>query len=254
MIAVHEHGPGSRNDTGRLWLSFGVTAVRSPGTAHYHAVEAKETIGSGRRIGPRVFAAGDLIDGARVYYSSGRPVTSDDELRRELDKAQALGHDLVKTYVRLPYALQRKAIEGAHGRGLRATSHYLFGPLVLGGDGSEHIGGTSRYGRRQKETHLGHSYQDVTGPLARSGMSFAPTLGLSGLGLSTVRAGLYRYAEWAVDDPRLTGLMSAAEYEEFRAGVEAALAKEPVSEIAFVKRHVASRASSRTWRWSRATR
>ncbi|MEU9057899.1 amidohydrolase family protein [Streptomyces sp. NPDC048430] len=237
LIAVHEHGPWDRNDTGRLWLSFGVTAVRSPGTAHYAAVEAKEAVGSGRRTGPRVFAAGDLIDGSRVYYSSGRPVTSDDELQRELDKTEALGHDLVKTYVRLPYALQRKAIQAAHRLGLRATSHYLFGPLGLGADGAEHVGGTSRYGRRQKETHLGHTYQDVTGPLARSGMSFAPTLGLSGLGLSAVRAGLYRYAEWAVGDPRLTELLPAESYKELRDGVEAARAEEPVAEIAFVKRH-----------------
>ncbi|WP_207931114.1 amidohydrolase family protein [Streptomyces sp. 8K308] len=238
LIAVHEHGPWERNATGRLWLSFGVTAVRSPGTAHYPAVEAKEAVDSGRRTGPRVFAAGDLIDGSRVYYSSGRPVTSRAELRRELDKARALGHDLVKTYVRLPYALQREAIEGGHRLGLRATSHYLLGPLALGADGVEHIGGTSRYGRRQKETHLGHSYQDVTGPLASSGMSLTPTLGLSGLGLPAVRAALYRYAEWAVDDPRLTTLLTPVEYAEFADGVAAALAEEPAAEIAFVRRHV----------------
>ncbi|MFD5319958.1 amidohydrolase family protein [Streptomyces sp. NPDC127098] len=237
MIAVHEHGPWGRNATSRLWLSFGVTAVRSPGTANYHAVEAKEAVDSGRRTGPRVFAAGDLVDGSRVYYSSGRPVTDEAELRRELAKARALGHDLVKTYVRLPYTLQRAAIEGAHRLGLRTTSHYLFGPLALGGDGVEHIGGTSRYGRRQKETHLGHTYQDVTGPLAGSGMPLTPTLGLSGLGLPSVRAGLYRYAEWALDDPRLTALMSPAEYQEFAEDVAAALAEEPAAEVAFVRRH-----------------
>ncbi|MFF3815737.1 amidohydrolase family protein [Streptomyces bluensis] len=238
LIAVHEHGPWERNATGRLWLSYGITAVRSPGTAHYHGAEAKEAVDAGRRTGPRVFAAGDMIDGSRVYYSSARPVTSAAELRRELNKTQALGHDLVKTYVRLPYALQREAIEGAHGLGLRATSHYLFGPLALGGDSVEHIGGTSRYGRRQKETHLGHTYQDVIGALTGSGMPLVPTLGLSGLGLPAVRAALYRHAEWAVGDPRLTALMSPAEYKEFADGVEAALAKEPVAEIAFVKRHV----------------
>lgn len=237
MIAVHEHGPWGRNATSRLWLSFGVTAVRSPGTANYHAVEAKEAVDSGRRTGPRVFAAGDLVDGSRVYYSSGRPVTDEAELRRELAKARALGHDLVKTYVRLPYTLQRAAIEGAHRLGLRTTSHYLFGPLALGGDGVEHIGGTSRYGRRQKETHLGHTYQDVTGPLVGSGMPLTPTLGLSGLGLPSVRGGLYRYAEWALDDPRLTALMSPAEYREFAEDVAAALAEEPAAEVAFVRRH-----------------
>ena len=237
FVAVHEHGPWERNELMRLWLSFGVTALRSPGTAHYAAVEAKEALTAGRRTGPRVFTAGDLVDGSRIYYSSGRPVTDDAQLRREIGKARALGHDMVKTYVRLPYPLQHKAVRAAHRLGLRTTSHYLFGPLGLGADGVEHIGGTSRYGRRQKETHLGHSYQDVTGPLAASGMAFTPTFGLSGLGLSAVRAALYRHAEWALDDTRLTSLLTAAEYAELREGIEAALADEPTAELAFVARH-----------------
>ncbi|MBC9729421.1 amidohydrolase family protein [Streptomyces sp. TRM68367] len=237
LVAVHEHGPWERNELMRLWLSFGITALRSPGTAHYAAVEAKETLAAGRRTGPRVFTAGEMVDGSRIYYSSARPITDDDQLRREIRKALALGHDMVKTYVRLPYSRQRRAIQAAHRVGLRTTSHYLFGPLGMGADGVEHIGGTSRYGRRQKETHLGHSYQDVTVPLAASGMAFTPTFGLSGLGLPAVRAALYRHAEWALDDPRLTSLLTAAEYTELRDGVEAARADEPTAELAFVARH-----------------
>ncbi|KAK1183036.1 amidohydrolase family protein [Streptomyces sp. NBS 14/10] len=240
LIAVHEHGPWQRADTMKLWLSYGVTAVRSPGTAHYAAVEAKEATASGRRVGPRVFAAGDLIDGSRIYYSSGRPITDTEELERELTKAEALGHDLVKTYVRLPYAMQRAAVRGGHRLGLRATSHYLFGPLGLGADGTEHLGGTSRYGRRQKETHLGHAYDDMTEPLIASGMAFTPTFGLSGAGLPATRAAIYRYAEWAVGDRRLTSLMSEAEYEEFRSGVAAAQQTVPTDLLAFVARHGAT--------------
>ncbi|MFI6691447.1 amidohydrolase family protein [Streptomyces sp. NPDC050433] len=240
LIAVHEHGPWQRADTMRLWLSFGVTALRSPGTGHYGAVEAKEAVDSGRRTGPRVFAAGDLIDGSRVYYSSGRPVTDEEELERELAKAKALGHDLVKTYVRLPYALQRAAVAAGHRLGLRSTSHYLFGPLTFGADGTEHLGGTSRYGRRQKETHLGHAYQDMTEPLIASGMAFTPTFGLSGAGLPATRAALYRYARWALGDKRLTSLMTEAEYAEFRTGVEDAQAEEPTDLLAFVARHGAT--------------
>ncbi|MCX5536940.1 amidohydrolase family protein [Streptomyces sp. NBC_00006] len=240
MIAAHEHGPWELDATSRLWLAFGITSVRSPGSGHYHLVEAKEAVESGRRVGPRVFTAGELIDGSRVYYSSARPVTDREQLRRELDKHEALGHDLVKTYVRLPYDMQAEAIAGAHRLGLPATSHYLFGPLALGADGAEHVGGTSRYGRRQKETHLGHSYDDVTAPLIASGMAFTPTLGLSGLGLSSVRAALYRYAGWALDDARLKALLPTEAYDEFRDGVRAAQAEEPTAELGFVARHGAT--------------
>ncbi|MES4905870.1 MULTISPECIES: amidohydrolase family protein [unclassified Streptomyces] len=240
LIALHEHAPWPRAETLKLWLAFGVTTLRSPGGAHYTSVETKEAIDSGRRAGPRVFAAGDALEGNRTYYGVGRPVASEEEVEREVAKAEALGHDLLKTYVRLPYALQRRAVRAIHRLGLPATSHYLFGPLCFGADGVEHIGGTSRYGRRQKETHLGHTYQDVTEPLIASGMVFTPTLGLSGAGLAATRAALYRYAQWAVGDRRLMSLMSAAEYEDFRKGVADAQQNEPTDELAFTARHGAT--------------
>lgn len=240
MIAVHEHGPWLRNTLGRLWLSFGVTTVRSTGTEHYRGVEAKEATDSGRRLGPRVFIAGDGIDGSRVFYSVVRSVRGAKELRRELDKAKALSHDLVKTYVRLPYPLQQMAITSAHDQGLPLTSHYMFGPLTFGVDGTEHIGGTSRYGRRQKETHLGHSHQDVIEPMVRSGMSFTPTLGLGGADLPTWESGLYRHAAWALGDARLVNLLTPAEYDIVRAGIEDALEHEPVPDLAFIERQVST--------------
>lgn len=240
LIALHEHAPWPRAETMKLWLAFGVTTLRSPGGPHYASVEAKEAIDSGRRIGPRLFVGGDALEGSRAYYTVGRVTTSEEEVEREVAKAVALGHDLLKTYVRLPYALHRAGVQAAHRAGLPVTSHYLFGPLGFGGDGVEHIGGTSRYGRRQKETHLGHTYQDVTGPLTASGMVFTPTLGLSGAGLSTTSAALYRHAGWALGDRRLTSLMSPAEYEQVTTAVAAAQANEPTDALAFAARHGAT--------------
>ncbi|MFI0717801.1 amidohydrolase family protein [Streptomyces sp. NPDC021224] len=240
LVALHEHAPWQRAETLKLWLAFGVTTLRSPGGAHYVSVETKEAVDSGRRVGPRLFAAGDALEGNRLYYGVGRPTTSQEEVEREVAKAEALGHDLLKAYVRLPYALHRAAVRSVHRLGLPATSHYLFGPLTFGADGAEHLGGTSRYGRRQKETFLGHTHEDVTEPLVASGMSFTPTMGLSGAGLATTRAGLFRYAEWAVGDPRLTSLMNTLEYADFSGAVAAAQATEPVDEIAFTSHHGAT--------------
>lgn len=240
LVALHEHAPWQRAETLKLWLSFGVTTLRSPGGAHYVSVETKEAVDSGRRVGPRLFAAGDALEGNRLYYGVGRPTTSEAEVEREVAKAAALGHDLLKAYVRLPYALHRAAVRAVHRHGLPATSHYLFGPLTFGADGAEHMGGTSRYGRRQKETFLGHTHEDVTEPLVASGMSFTPTLGLSGAGLSTTRAALYRHAGWAVGDPRLTSLMNTLEYADFSGAVAAAQATEPVDALAFTSRHGAT--------------
>src|SRR5262249_27983746 len=53
---------------GRVHLAYGITTVRSPGAVPYEAVEDRESIDSGRRIGPRIFLTGYLLDGARPYY------------------------------------------------------------------------------------------------------------------------------------------------------------------------------------------
>ncbi|EQD82501.1 WD40 repeat protein [Saccharopolyspora erythraea NRRL 2338] len=238
MIATHEHMPWENNSIPKLWLAFGVTSVRSPGSGHYLAVEAKEAQASGKRVGPRLFTAGEIIDGSRVYYDSNRPVTTPEELARELERVSELEHDLVKTYVRLPYSLQQAAIEGAHRLGVPVTSHYLFGPVNLGADAVEHHGGTSRYLRRQKETHLGHAYDDVVEPLVRSGMTFTPTLGLSGLGSVSIRPALYHHAGWALDDPRLRALLPPQMYEQFREEVQEAVADRPEAALAFTTRQV----------------
>jgi Tol biopolymer transport system component/cytosine/adenosine deaminase-related metal-dependent hydrolase len=240
LVATHEHLPWENNRIPRLWLAFGVTTVRSPGSGHFASVEAKEAQESGNRLGPRVFCAGEIVDGGRVYYGSNRTITDSDELRRELERVGELGHDMVKTYVRLPYSLQQEAIEQAHTRGVPVSSHYLFGPAAMGADAVEHHGGTSRYGHRQKETHLGHAYADVVDPVVRSGMTFTPTLGLSGAGSASMRPALYHHAEWALDDPRLKALLPATMYEEFRADVEEAVGGNPEMELAFTARQVAT--------------
>ncbi|MER7014732.1 amidohydrolase family protein, partial [Saccharopolyspora sp. NPDC000359] len=236
MVAAHEHLPWEDNRIPRLWLSFGVTSIRSPGSGHYAAVEAKEAQESGNRLGPRVFCAGEIVDGNRVYYGSNRSTTNAAELRRELERVDELGHDMVKTYVRLPYALQRDAIGQAHAAGVPVSSHYLYGPAALGADAVEHTGATSRYGHRHKESHTGRAYSDVIDTLARSGMSITPTLGLA----SAAAPAVYHFAAWALEDPRLAALMPEVMYDELRAEIEEAVGRYPEVELRYNARQVAT--------------
>ncbi|MFE3003135.1 amidohydrolase family protein [Nocardia sp. NPDC059246] len=235
MIGAHEHlgvYPPS-NRIARLWLAFGITTVRSPGTAHYEAVEAKEAQESGNRVGPRIFAAGELLEGTRVFYGIARPTTDSDELRRELERVDELGHDMVKAYVRLPYALQKEAIEGAHTRRVPSASHYLFGPAMLGSDAVEHIRGTSRYGAPvEKETYLGNTYADVITPVVRSGMTITPTLSSA--------SALYHNATWALDDPRLKNLLPKEMYKAFRTQAEQAIRDNPTADLKYTANEVAA--------------
>ena len=181
LIESHTHmaAPfGSR--FGRLWLSFGITSVREPGTDPYDALERKESWASGERPGPREFFAGALTDGARVYYGMANSVTTPAHLELEMGRAKQLGYDLIKTYVRMPDHFQKTVVSKAHEIGIPVSSHELYPAVGYGVDAVEHLRGTSRRGYSPKQSEMGASYGDVLDLLSKSGMTITPTIGLNG--------------------------------------------------------------------------
>jgi Tol biopolymer transport system component/imidazolonepropionase-like amidohydrolase len=182
LIEAHTHLNlpewGSRH--GRLWLAYGVTSIRTMTEATYRVLEERESIASGRRIGPRVFVTGFSLDGDRIYYKGGLSIEDEDELQTELGRALRLDYDLIKTYVRLPDTLQKLAVEKAHQHGVFVTSHEIYPAVAYGIDGIEHLRGTSRRGFSPKLTELRRSYRDVIDLLTRSGVYFTPTLLIQG--------------------------------------------------------------------------
>jgi hypothetical protein len=183
---------------GRLWLAYGVTSIRSTGGPIYRILEERESIDAGRRIGPRIFATGFVLDGGRIYYPEYLAIDTEEELRRELLRAFELDYDLIKTYVRLSDVLQRTAVEEAHRHGIFVTSHEIYPAVGFGVDGIEHLRGTSRRGFSPKITDLRRSYRDVIDLVSRSGVYFTPTILIEG-GFHLARA---RDPE-LLDDPRL---------------------------------------------------
>ena len=181
LIEMHAHGGlASGEQLGRLWLAYGVTSVRCPACDPWEVAEAREAGESGRRIAPRWFGTGGTIDGSRIYYPGAPALTAPAQLELEMVRADALGYDLVKTYVRLSDAAQKRAIDEAHALGLPVTSHELYPAVAFGADGVEHVRGTSRRGYSTKVSELMRSYGDVVGLLAASGMTITPTIGIYG--------------------------------------------------------------------------
>lgn len=202
LIDIHHHREmqgysyGSRQ--GPLWLAMGVTTTRSPGSPAYHMVEERESVQSGRRVAPRYFGTGEAIDGARIYYNFMRPTFSQSQLGLELERAAGLDYDLMKCYVRLPVMWHKQVIDWAHRRGLPVTSHYHYPAIALGGDATEHMGATNRFGYSRTVTNVGSGYSDVIAMFNASKMARTPTLFVS----ST----LYREDTSLVTDPRVTRL------------------------------------------------
>ena len=203
---VHAHMKGRFLGArqGPLWLSFGVTTIRSPGDPVYQALQEREAVSAGSRLGPRYFGTGEAIDGSRVYYNFMRPTTTDEELNREIERAIALDYDLVKAYVRLPWSSQRTVADAAHRDGKWVTSHYLYPAAKLGLDGMEHMGATNRLGYSQTSSRRGFGYGDVVGLFGATGMSITPTLFQSSVLLAKDPS--------LVTDKRVTTLYPAWEY------------------------------------------
>ncbi len=212
LVDSHAHQSALAGERqGRRWLAYGITSVREPGGDPYDALERKEAWASGRRLGPRLFFTGNLLDGGRVYYAQATSIESFERLARELDRARRLQFDLVKTYVRLPDELQRQAIQLAHAAGIPVSSHEVYPAALFGADAVEHLGATSRRSFNPKVSATNRSYGDLDAILAAAGMVFTPTLGLSG-GFSQAVA---EHPELLVE-PAYLALFSASERRALR--------------------------------------
>jgi len=182
LFEMHGHqGITGGEKLGRAWLAFGITSVREPGTDPYDGSERREAWAAGQRPGPRNFFCGRLFDGARVYYSVAEGLATEAHVDLALARARALEYDMIKTYVRLPDATQRKILAAAHQMGVPTSSHEIWPAAGYGMDAVEHNGATSRRGYSPKTTALSRSYDDVVQILARSRMNYTPTLILSGI-------------------------------------------------------------------------
>ena len=212
LIESHAHlSKGYGESVGRIFLSFGITSVRNPAANAFEALEDREAITAGVRIGPRVFATGEPFDGTRIYYPGGTALDGGAQLSEHLARAEQLNFDFIKTYVRLPDLLQKRVIEHAHSIGLPVTSHELYPAAAYGADGVEHIRGTSRRGYSPKMSELRRSYRDVIDLLAASRMTLTPTIGIQG-GYQVLAL---RDGSW-VDDERLHRLFPATALDTVR--------------------------------------
>ncbi|ASU84914.1 amidohydrolase [Nocardiopsis gilva YIM 90087] len=181
LIDVHNHWHfrgrqwGSRQ--GPLWLAYGVTTSRSTGDPAYHMLETREAIHSGARVGPRFLGSGEPLDGSRCYFGFMRCVTSEEQLLRELQRIIGLDYNVVKSYQRLPVALERTLVRHLRRAGIPVVSHYLYPAVATGLNGMEHTGGGNRLGySRTLSAAGGRTADDTIQLLSESHMWVSSTL------------------------------------------------------------------------------
>jgi Tol biopolymer transport system component len=147
--------------TGRGWLAYGVTSTVSVGDQVYRAVEDREAIQAGARVGARFFAMGEPFDGSRIFYNFMRPTTSMEHMPIELSRIREMDYDYLKTYVRIPPDRMAAAIAAGHAHGIPAGSHYFAPGTFVAQDGTTHLAATQRLGYARTETALTNSYADI---------------------------------------------------------------------------------------------
>ena len=182
LIEFHSHLQKDFGEAqGRAWLAFGITTVRSPGNTPYEAVEDKEAMEAGVRIMPRVYATGYLMEWQRVYYKMGVAISSVAHFEMELQRAKVLGHDLLKSYVRLPDLQQKRMVEFAHTNGVPVATHEIFPAAFVGVDNTEHTAATSRRGYSPKQTTQQRAYEDVVQLFGKSQRFLCPMISGGGV-------------------------------------------------------------------------
>ncbi len=198
LFEMHSHQSSNVGEKlGKIWLSYGITTVREPGSDPYDALERKEAWESGVRPGPRLFFTGGLTDGSRIAYGLANSVTESNHIRLELDRAKRLGYDLIKTYVRMPDSIQKVLTTAAHKMGIPLSSHELYPSTKYNVDAIEHLSGTSRRGYSPLLDANFRSYNDVVNLIVKSGINITPT--------ACLRTGYFRLAaeyNELLNDPR----------------------------------------------------
>ena len=225
LIESHAHlSPAYGERFGRIWLAYGITTVRNPAVGAFEGQQLREIFESGAQPGPRVFTTGEPFDGTRIYYPGGTALDGGAEISAELARAQRLGYDFIKTYVRLPDLLQRRVIDEAHRMGLPVTSHEIYPAVAYGADGVEHPAPVvADFTEDQRASPFVSRFIDL---LSASGMTLTPTIGIQGGFQWMTRVD----PSW-IEDPRIQQMFPESVWRPSRTAAAQPVAPEVVAQL-----------------------
>lgn len=148
---MHVHTLGDIEAFFPLFLAHGVTGVRDMGGLLDSLDHVRQRILAGHLIGPRLIAAGPLLDGPRHRWSHpiAWHIETAEQARAAVDSLAAAGVDFLKAYSTLPRDAYVALADAARDRGLPLAGHV---PLAVGAEESSNLGQVS----------LEHAGLDVT--------------------------------------------------------------------------------------------
>ena len=127
------------------YLAYGVTTVRDVHGPLDSILPLREAVNLNSIAGPRIYAAGAMIDGVPPTYPDAFGVRDQREARRAVDSLVQVGADLVKVYTRIDPELMRAITDEARTFQMRVAAHLGLTDAVtaanLGVRSIEHLSG-----------------------------------------------------------------------------------------------------------------
>jgi imidazolonepropionase-like amidohydrolase len=133
-----------------LFLANGITTIRDPGDSVLIMRLTQDEITSGKRISPRLFFCGDLLDGIPpLYRESTLLVDTPERAHSAVMFLADQGVNCIKVYNSIKEPELKEIIRTAHERGLPVIGHVprtltMTQAVEMGMDGLEHIRVTGR--------------------------------------------------------------------------------------------------------------
>ncbi len=104
-------------------VGYGILGARDTHSVLETVVAAKRAVAAGTRIGPRLFVAGELVDGERGVNPQARKVKTEEEARAAVRALKAGGADFVKMYSALSRDLYFAIADEAKKAGIPYAGH-----------------------------------------------------------------------------------------------------------------------------------
>jgi imidazolonepropionase-like amidohydrolase len=105
------------------YLAWGVTTVRDVHGAQDTILALRRRAGGGDLTGPRIYAAGAMIDGRPTTYADAIGVDDGSDARKAVDRLSVAGADFIKVYTRIDAPLLRAVVDEAATFNLKVTGH-----------------------------------------------------------------------------------------------------------------------------------
>jgi hypothetical protein len=120
---MHAHIEGNERAWLPLYIANGVTGIRDMGADLDFILEIREATASGRTLGPRVIAAGPILDDAPGDWPFRMRVRNADEARATVQLLKRRGVDVIKVHNYTPREAFFAIVEEARRQNLRVAGH-----------------------------------------------------------------------------------------------------------------------------------